>query len=108
MKPGIKTIIAGAVLFVVGALVIPLVVVLPLVLGKSHEFQFKAPGNAEITVNAPGRYYLWNNFRTVYEGKSYDRLENIPDGMEFQMRDARCEGPPASILQRHFDFFKQR
>jgi hypothetical protein len=88
MKRGIKTIIAGTVVFVVGAFVIPLLFVLPMIFGKSQDFQFKAPGSAETTVNEPGRYYLWNDFRTVYGGKSYDRSETIPDGVEIQIRDA--------------------
>lgn len=88
MKPGIKTIITGGVLFLVGAFVVPLLFVLPLILGHEQEAQFKAPGNIEVAVEKPGRYYLWNDFRTVYDGKSYDRSESIPDGLEIRIRDA--------------------
>jgi hypothetical protein len=88
MKRGLKTTIAGVVVLLVGAFVIPLAFFLPVALGNSHDFQFKAPGSAETMVNEPGRYYLWNDFRTVYEGKSYDRSPAIPDGVEIQIRDA--------------------
>jgi hypothetical protein len=88
MKPGIKKIITGGVIFFVGAFVIPLSFVLPLILHHEQESQFKAPGNTEITVTKPGRYYLWNDFRTIYDGKSYDRSENIPDGLDIRIQDA--------------------
>jgi hypothetical protein len=88
MKPGIKTIITGAVVFVVGAFVAPLLILLSLVLGQPHDLQFKVPGTAETSVDAPGRYYLWNDYRTVFDGKNYDQSQNIPNGMEFRIRDA--------------------
>jgi hypothetical protein len=91
MKPGIKTIIAGAALFVLGAVVIPLLVILPLILGKSDEVQFKVPGTVQATVKEPGRYYVWNNFRIFYEGKNYDRSETIPDGIEIRIHNAKGE-----------------
>lgn len=91
MKPGIKTIIAGGVLFVLGAFVVPLLVVLPLILRSSNAVQFKIPGTIEATVAKPGRYYLWNDFRTIYEGKSYDRSESIPDGIEIRIHDSKGE-----------------
>lgn len=88
MKPGIKKIITGGVTFVVGAFVIPLLFVLPLIFHHEQQSQFKIPGNTEVAVTKPGRYYLWNDFRTVYDGKSYDRPENIPDGLDIQIRDS--------------------
>lgn len=88
MKSGIATIIAGLVLFVLGAFVLPLACVLLLVLGHKEPVQFKVPGTQEINVEKPGRYYLWNDFQTVYEGKSYDRSEHLPDGMEIKIRDS--------------------
>jgi hypothetical protein len=95
MKRGIKTIIAGGVLFVLGAFVIPLFcvvfAVLYLLLGPSNEVQFKIPGSAQATIEKPGRYYVWNDFRTIYEGKNYDRSEKIPDGVEIRIHDSNGE-----------------
>lgn len=88
LKSGIKTIITGAVIFTVGAFIVPLLFILPVILGHKHEAQFKAPGGIEVAAEKPGRYYLWNDFQTVYEGKSYDRSESIPDGLEIRIRDA--------------------
>ena len=85
MKPGILTLITGVALFVLGAFIFPVLVVLPLILGKSSAVQFKVPGIIEVPVEVPGRYYLWNDFEIVYKGKSYDRSKSIPDGMEIRI-----------------------
>lgn len=81
-------------LFILGALVIPVLMVpfvLPLLFGASNAVQFKIPGTIQATVEKPGRYYVWNDFRTVYEGKSYDRSEGIPDGVEIRVHNSKGE-----------------
>jgi len=82
MKTGVKTIIAGAILFVLGAFVVPLAIILPLILGDSNEIQFIVPGSTQIVIEEPGRYYMWNDYQTVFNGKSYNRSESIPDGIQ--------------------------
>jgi hypothetical protein len=88
MKPGVKTIIAGGATLLLGIIVVPLVFILPLLHGKQGNAQFKSPGSGVFAIKEPGRYYLWNDFRTVYDGKVYDKSETIPDGYEFRFRDA--------------------
>ncbi|MBW8865675.1 MAG: hypothetical protein JF609_12300 [Verrucomicrobia bacterium] len=80
-----KTIIAGFVLFVFGVLVIPLLVVGSLVLQKSGDVQFKVPGTAEANVEKPGRYYLWNDYETIYNGKTYHNSKHLPGGLEIKI-----------------------
>jgi hypothetical protein len=91
MKPGVGSIIAGSVLLVLGVLVVPLIVILPLILSDRIEVQFKVPGTAEATIVEPGRYYLWNDFETVFEGNTYKRSKKIPDGYEIRIKDAKGE-----------------
>ena len=82
MKAGIKPIIAGGVLFFLGAFV-PMAVFLPILInGDPSEEIFKVPGVAKVSVDDPGRYYLWNAHQIVFEGKSYNSTKSIPDGME--------------------------
>jgi hypothetical protein len=88
MKRGIKTIIAGVVILIFGAFVVPLLFIFPLFFGKSNEVQFKVPGTFEANVEKPGRYYLWNDFQTIFDGKSYNRSESIPDGMQITIRNS--------------------
>jgi hypothetical protein len=87
MKLGLKTLITGMALFILGGFVIPFLLILPLFLNESANTQFLIPGSKEVTVEKPGRYYLWNDFQTVYEGKSFSRSENIPDGLEIAVTD---------------------
>jgi len=88
MKSGIATIIAGAVLFIPGAFFPPLVFLVLVVLEYRHEVQFEVPGIQEVSVEKPGRYYLWNDYQTVYAGRSYNQSEHIPGGMQIDIRDS--------------------
>ena|SRR6185312_15855960 len=95
MKRGIKTIIAG-VIFLVVAFVVPFLFILPLLMEHQNENQFKVPGSIQVTVEKPGRYYLWNDFRTVYKGQSFNRSEHIPDGLNIHIADSG--GHPFNFL----------
>ncbi len=85
MRIGIRTLIAGVVIFVVGAFVVPAAVILPVFLSEGDDRQFLVPGTEVVEVEKTGRYYLWNDFQTFFDGKSYNRSENIPDGVEVRI-----------------------
>lgn len=72
-------------MFLLGGFVIPSLLILPFFLraiDQSTDNQFLIPGSKEITIEKPGRYYLWNDYRTIFEGKSFNQSEGIPDGLE--------------------------
>jgi hypothetical protein len=92
MKKGLKTLIVGILLFTVGAFVVPIAFVLPLIMDDSDERQFIIPGATKVEITEPGRYYLWNDFQTIHEGKSYNRSEGIPDGLEIAVTDQNGQG----------------
>ena len=88
MKKGIKTLITGILLSAVGAIVVPIAVVLPLILDKSdQQQQFVVPSTTEVEVGEPGRHYLWNDYQTFYDGKNYSQSKSIPDGIEIHVAD---------------------
>jgi hypothetical protein len=91
MKKGLKTLIAGILLFALGAIVVPLTIVIPFLLSDSDKNQFLVPGVLEVEVTEPGRYYLWNDHQTVFEGQSYLRSESIPDGATIRISNADGE-----------------
>ncbi|MHC4887324.1 MAG: hypothetical protein ACYTGH_19785, partial [Planctomycetota bacterium] len=62
-------------------------VILPFLLDSSQEQQFLVPGGTQVLVEEPGRYYLWNDYQTVYEGRSYNGSESLPDGLEIRVVD---------------------
>ncbi len=90
-KPG-KQILTGVILFVLGAIVIPTAFT---VLAFIHAAnckplaKFEIPAQATVTVEEPGRYYLWNNYQTVFEGKAYSDSRDVPDGLEFSLVDTQ-------------------
>jgi len=86
MKTGIKTIVAGFSLFVIVVLIILLAITLSHV--DSTEKQFKVPGKTQVVIEKPGRYYLRNDYQTLFEGKNYDRAQIIPDGIEIRITNA--------------------
>jgi len=89
MKTGAKTIITGIFLIVLGAFVIPLTVILSLILDDSNEKEFKIPVTTVITIKEPGRYYLWNEYQTIFNGISYNRSKSIPDGIEIKIKSQK-------------------
>jgi hypothetical protein len=91
MKKGLKTLIAGILLLVVGPFILPIVFMIPVLLeviqGDPNEKQFIIPGAAEIEVTEAGRYYLWNDYKTIHQGRAYSRSKTIPDGLEIKVAD---------------------
>jgi hypothetical protein len=95
MKPGVKTIISGA-LFILCSLIVPLLIALPLILGKADEIRFRVPVNTEFTAREPGRYILWNDYQTLYNGRNYNQSQSLLDGMKIQILDAN--GSPLELI----------
>lgn len=73
-------------LLLVCAIAMPILFVLPFISEVgSAENQFTVPGSKEVTVAEDGRYYLWNNYQTIFEGKSFNSPEALPDGLSFRL-----------------------
>jgi hypothetical protein len=95
-KRGSKSILLGLILFAGGAFVLPLIVVLSLFHEKPNEVQFIVPGEALLHAEKPGRYYVWNDFRTFYQGRNYHQSELIPDGVRIQISNSK--GEPLELI----------
>lgn len=50
--------------------------------------RFLAPGSHALTVEKPGTQVIWNDYRTVFEGRSYDLPERLPDGLRIRVTEA--------------------
>ena len=87
MKPGTKPIILGVILFTLGGIAFPAAIILPLFLDDSIDQQFSIPGTIQVAIEEPGRYYLWNDHQTIFNGKTYNRSEDLPDGIEISITD---------------------
>ena len=49
---------------------------------------FLAPGQAEVTVAEAGRWYLYHDHRTTFDGRSFTQSPGLPDGASFRLTDA--------------------
>lgn len=99
MKRGLKPLLTGIVLLVLAVLALPLAFFGSTFLTGQGGKQFLVPGSTEITVTEPGRYYLWNDYETIYEGKSFRRSETVPDGVEIVVGDEN--GDPIPLITDH-------
>ena len=81
MRRGYKKIIGGGMLFVVG-MILPFAIIISIIF-QSDDITFRAPGSVEVTIEKPGRYYLYNNYSAVFEGRSYSFDEKLPNGLSF-------------------------
>lgn len=89
MKKPVKLLITGIALFVVGGIILPCVLMvlifIPLFTADPN-IEFLIPGSIEINVEEAGRYYVWNEYETIYEGKTYSKPKDLPDNLEISMQ----------------------
>ena len=91
MKKLKTLLISGIILFVGGIIAYTLLMIflfLPLwtFLICNEDIQFLIPGTIEIEIEDEGRYYLWNDYQTVYEGKTYSKTEEVPDNLIISLK----------------------
>lgn len=52
------------------------------VLTLDQGVQFIGPGRHTATFDQPGTYLVWNDYRTVFNGRSYEESEKLPPGVQ--------------------------
>lgn len=87
MKFGTKILLTGILLTIAGIFVVPYLFIMPLFESKYPEITFKAPGEETIEVIAPGRYYLWNDYQTFFDGQAYNNSKQLPSGTRIKIMD---------------------
>src|SRR6185503_14332979 len=70
-------------------------VIASLIFQYDEGVQFLAPGSKTLDL-AKGRHVVWNDYVTVFEGRSYDSSKNLPDGTQVTVTD----GSGAVALRR--------
>jgi uncharacterized membrane protein len=88
--------LAGAV-FLVG-LALAAVLVWRFVAAFEPAARFLAPGEAQVSIAAPGNYVLWHEHRTVYQGRAFDLPPAMPDGTRYRV--VGPDGRPVAIEPR--------
>lgn len=88
MQKGLKTLIGGIVFLLIGVLVIPLILIFTFLQADKDAQQFVIPGQGQIQIEHPGQYYLWNDFQTVHNGRTYNQSPTLPNGLDISVTDA--------------------
>jgi uncharacterized membrane protein len=78
----------AAVAIAVGGVIACAVLVVMFIAELGHDARFVAPGSHAITVEKPGTQIIWNDYRTVFEGRSFDLSERLPDGLTIRVTEA--------------------
>lgn len=92
MKKPIQLLISGIILFVGGIIAYVLVVLFSFILALlplwtgDPDIQFLIPGTVEVKVEEEGKYYLWHDYQTVYQGKTYSKPEEVPDNLTISLK----------------------
>ena len=94
----------GIGLVLVGALLIPALLLVPVVDLPDEEIRFLAPGKATLEAAAPGRFYLWHEYRGRFDGRRYDTDDHLPAGTVIEARqgDRSLDAVPADNVRTEF------
>jgi hypothetical protein len=65
--------------------------------GDASEPQYKVPGSFKTETKEPGRYYLWDNHWTRFEGRRFGRDKRFPASLEITIRSAN--GAPLEFVK---------
>jgi uncharacterized membrane protein len=62
--------------------------------------QFLVPGRHVLALDRPGKYLVWNDYRTVFQGRSFDAPEKLPAGVRVSVFD-KTGGPAPKVSGAH-------
>jgi uncharacterized membrane protein len=86
-RPGRFGYFAAAAL-AVGGVVACVVIIIWFVARFDGGARFVVPGSHVITVEKAGKQVIWNDYRTVFQGRSYSASEQLPDGLHIRVTEA--------------------
>src|SRR5689334_2312097 len=78
----------AAVAVAVGSVVACAALIVMFISRLEHDARFVAPGSYAITVQKAGKQIIWNDYRTVFEGRAYDQPEQLPNGLSIRVTEA--------------------
>ncbi len=86
MKQGTKLLISGLLAFLGGGVLLPFVLfgLMVAILCDRPDYTFVVPGQITVSCEKEGRYYLWYDYQTIFEGKTYSESSNLPGGMSIE------------------------
>lgn len=76
---GISLIVAGVAIFAF--------TLARLINGAALDQQFKVPGTLSAEIHSPGRYYVWDNHWTMFNGERYQYPADCPENAQIIVRE---------------------
>jgi len=73
----------AAFLVIAGLLVLPVCIALPILM-LPKPTQFAVPGSKDFNLTAPGKYVLWHETETIFQGRTYSGGQ-LPSGLLMQL-----------------------
>jgi uncharacterized membrane protein len=86
----------AAIAFAIAGVAATVLLVLNLVSKFDAGDQFIVPGSHAFVVEQPGKHLVWNDFRTVFQGRAYDVPERLPDGLIIRVTET-ASGKPVEV-----------
>ena len=74
--------------FVIVGIAIFAITLVQLIRGPALDPQTKVPGTVTAEIDTPGRYYLWDNHWTTFEGKKMKYADDWPNDATVTVRDS--------------------
>ena len=59
--------------------------------------QFIVPGSHAFVVEKTGKQLVWNDYRTVFQGRAYDAPERLPEGLRIRVTEG-ASGKPVEVI----------
>ncbi len=78
---------AGLVLVIIGVAICAFTL-LRLINGAALDVQTKVPGTVTAVIDAPGRYYVWDNHWTMFNGGRVQYAADWPDTARVTIQDS--------------------
>lgn len=73
----------AALLWIVAGVIGPVIILVPLFRSRPV-VEMVAPGTNTVTLN-PGKYGLWNDYKRIFQGTTYNSSSNLPPGSTFRL-----------------------
>jgi hypothetical protein len=88
-KPGRMWYLVPLMIALVSVLFVPLAIVKAVTDKNVLAVQFAVPGETNLEVQRPGKYVLWNETQTIFQGQVFSFSPDLPNGMKIELTDLK-------------------
>jgi hypothetical protein len=90
-KPSMSWYLIPIFIFLIGVFAAPAgYIIYGMAMADSFRFQLLTPGEKEFEIPETGKYVLWNETQTTYNGQAFSSSTNLPSGLKIQLTDLKA------------------